>query len=71
MFRRFVTKKLWLLLPVALMLTGCPAKVNPTPTPEEQTLSISLSEPFSQTGDGNWAAELSPDRKEVSITISS
>ncbi len=71
MFRRLVTKKLWLLLPVALMLTGCPAKVNPTPTPEEQTLSISLSEPFSQTGDGNWAAELSPDRKEVSITISS
>ena len=44
MFRRLVTKKLWLLLPVALMLTGCPAKVNPTPTPSETTFSLSPTE---------------------------
>ena len=71
MLRKLILQKLWLLLPAALLLTGCPAKVNPTPTPEEQTLSISLDAPFTSTGDGNWSAELPLDRKEVSITIKS
>ena len=69
--RNLIVPKLWLLLPVAILLTGCPAKVNPTPAPGDPTLSISLEAPFTSSGDGNWSAELPSDRKEVSITIKS
>lgn len=60
---------LWPLL--ALVLTGCPGKVVPTPEPEKDSLTITLSSPFTSDGSGNWTGEVPDVGIEAAVTVES